>query len=171
MKKLLLTAIVVVTTLAATIPTANAAVGTGTFNVTATLTSACTVGTFSGPLSFGTVIAFVAPANPTPITSTISCTRNLTGVTALFDTTGSVTTGATTSATPTGTGVLDNGLYYTIAGAFAAPAPGLAATTASGGGADTRVFTVNGAMIAQPGTCITASCVATPQVRTLTLNY
>ena len=171
MKKLFLTVLAAVLTLAGTIPVANAAVGSNTFNVTATLTSACTVGAFSGPLAFGTVTAFAAVAAPTAITSSISCTRGLTGVTASFDTTGAVTTGGATSATPVGAGLLDNGLYYTISGAFATATAGAAATSAAIGGADTRVFTVNGAMGAQAGTCTTASCIATPQVRTLTLNY
>ena len=171
MKKFALTVLAAVSTLAATVPVAHAAVGSNTFNVTATLTSACTVGTFSGPLSFGTVIAFVAPANPTAVTSTITCTRNLTGVTAGFDTTGVVATGAGQSATPTGAGLLDNGLFYTISGAFGAATAGTAASVSAVGTGDTRTFTVNGAMGAQAGTCIGATCIATPQVRTLTLNY
>ena len=171
MKKFTLTVLAAVLTLAATIPVANAAVGTGTFNVIATLTSACTVGTFTGPLDFGTVVSFAIVAPPTAITSSISCTRGLTGVTASFDTTGAVTTGGATSATPVGAGLLSNGLYYTISGAFAGAAAGAAATSSSAGTADTRVFTVSGAMGAQAGTCTTASCIATPQVRTLTLNY
>lgn len=171
MKKHLLTAIAAVTTLAATIPAANAAVGTGTFNVNATLSSACTVGAFSGALNFGTVVAFVAPANPTAITSTISCTRTLTGVTAMFDTTGAITTGIALNVAPTGAGLLDNGLRYTISGAFGTVAAGTAATVGSAGTADTYVFTVNGAMAAQPGTATGATAAATTQVRTVTLSY
>ena len=171
MKKFALTVASAVLTLAATIPVANAAVGSNTFNVTATLTSACTVGTFSGPLAFGTVVAFVAPANPAAITSTITCTRGLVGVTAGFDTTAAVATGAGQSATPTGAGLLDNGLFYTISGAFGAATAGTAASASAAGTGDTRVFTVNGAMGAQAGTCTTGTCAATPQVRTLTLNY
>ena len=171
MKKFTLTVLAAIATLAATIPVANAAVGSNTFNVTATLSSACTVGNFSGPLAFGTVTAFAAVPAPTAITSTITCTRGLLGVTAGFDTTGVVATGAGQSATPTGAGLLDNGLYYTISGAFAAVGPGTAASVSAIGTGDTRLFSVNGAMGAQAGTCTTASCIATPQTRILTLNY
>ena len=152
-------------------PTSQAAVGSNTFNVTATLSSACTVGAFSGNLSFGTVTAFVAPANPTAITSTVTCTRTLTGITGVFDTTGAVTVGAAASATPSGTGLLNNGLEYSIDGAFGVTTAGTAATSSAIGTGDTRTFTLNGAMAAQAGTCAVGSCIATTQVRTLTLNF
>ena len=152
-------------------PTSQAAVGSNTFNVTATLSSACTVGAFSGNLSFGTVTAFVAPANPTAITSTLTCTRTLTGITGVFDTTGVVTVGSAASATPTGSGLLDNGLEYTISGAYGAETAGTAATSSTVGTGGTRTFTVNGAMAAQAGTCTSGTCAATTQVRTLTLNF
>lgn len=173
MKKFSLTVLAAVLTLAATIPVANAAVATGGFNVNASLTAICTVGSFSGDLNFGLVTAFAAPTNPTAITSTVTCTRGLTGLSAAFDTVAGVTLGSPTSTAPTGSGLLSNGLYYTISGILAAASPGAPATTTSGGGADLRTFTVNGAMVAQPGTCATSAtaCVATTQVRTLTITY
>ena len=169
MKKFALTVIAAVLTLAATIPVANAAVGTGTFNVNATLTSACTVGAFSGAVNFGTVIAFTAATAPA-VTVPISCTRNLTGVTAVFDSSAVTSTG-TAGTSPTAAGLLDNGLYYTITSNLAAATPGAAASVTAAGGADIRVFTINGAIAPQAGTCITGTCIATTQVRTLTLNY
>ena len=173
MKKFAFSVLAAVTVFAATIPVANAASATGAFNVNASLTAICTVGGFSGDLNFGLVTAFQAPQNPTAITSTVTCTRGLTGLSAAFDTVAAVTLGATPGVAPTGSGVLSNGLYYTISGALAAASPGAAASTTSGGGADLRTFTVNGAMVAQPGTCATSAtaCVATTQVRTLTITY
>ena len=152
------------------VPTAGA-VGSQTFNVTATLTSACTMGAFSGPLAFGTVTAFLAPAAPTAVTSTISCTRTLSGVTAVFDTVAGSTVGSAASATPTGSGLLSNGLEYSISGALGALGGGTAATSSTIGTADTALFTVNGAMLAQAGTCAGATCGPATQVRTVTLNF
>ena len=156
-----------ITSLINAIPDANAAVGSANFNVTATLTSACTIGGIVD-LAFGTVTAFVAPASPTT-TAAVSCTRGLTGVTAVFDTTNGTSSAAGT--TPTGAGVLDNGLQYTLSTAKGAVLGGTAATAASIGTADTFTYTITGAMAAQAGACATGSCVATPQVRTLTLNF
>ena len=173
MKKFAFSVLAAVTVFAATIPVAHAASATGGFNVNASLTAICTVGGFSADLNFGLVTAFAAPLNPTAITSTITCTRGLSGLSAAFDTVAGVTAGSVASTTPTGSGVLSNGLYYTITGTLAAASPGAAASTTSGGGADLRTFTVNGAMIAQPGTCATSAtaCPATTQARTLTITY
>jgi spore coat protein U-like protein len=156
-----------IASLLGTIRTANAAAGTANFNVTATLSSACTVGAI-GDLAFGTVTAFVAPPNATT-TAAISCTRTLAGVTAVFDTTNGTSSAAGT--TPTGAGVLDNGLNYTLSTAKGAVTSGTAATNASIGTADTFTYTITGAMAAQAGTCSSGTCVATPQARTLTLNF
>lgn len=168
LKKLVASTVVAVAMVAAMVPAANAVVGSASFNVTATLDSACTVGTI-GALTFGTVTAFVAPPSPTT-TALISCTRTLAGVTAVFDTTASTTTSAA-ATTPSGTGLLDNGLYYTLSTAKGAVTAGGVATTTAIGGADTFTYTITGAMAAQAGTCVGATCVATTQVRTLTLNY
>ena len=170
MKKLLLAVIATVSTLAATIPVANAAVGTANFNVTATLSSACTIAAI-GDLAFGTVTAFVSPTDPTT-TAAISCTRTLTGVTAVFDTTGVVTTSSAAATNPTGAGLLSNGLFYTLSTAGGGTASaGTAATNASIGTAGTISLVITGHMNAQAGTCTTGSCAATAQVRTLTLNF
>lgn len=160
----------IVSSLALMAPSSQAAVGSNTFDVTASLTSACTVGAFSGALAFGTVTAFVAPSNPSAITSSVSCTRNLTGVTAVFDTSAGVAGSSAAAASPTGDGLLSNGLRYTITGALGTAAAGTAATNASIGTADIYTFTVNGAMVAQAGTCATASCAGT-QTRTVTPNF
>ena len=168
LRKLAATTIVAIVMVVAMTPAANAVVGSANFNVTATLTSACTVGVI-GDLAFGAVTAFVAATSPTT-TAAISCTRSLAGVTAVFDTTG-VTTSSAAATTPTGAGVLDNGLYYTLSTAKGAVTAGTAATNAAIGSADTFTYTITGAMAAQAGTCIGGSCVAAPQVRTMTLNF
>ena len=169
MKKLLLAVIAATSTLAVTIPMANAAVGTGNFNVTATLSSACTIAAIPD-LAFGTVTAFVAPTSPTT-TATITCTRGLTGVTGVFDSS-AVTSSSGAGTTPTGAGLLDNGLYYTLTTAGTGiVSAGTAATLGSIGAGGTTTLVITGAMAAQAGTCTGANCIATPQVRTLTLNY
>ena len=170
LNKHLLLSLISVASLIGMVPNASA-VGTANFNVTATLTSACTMGAFSGPLAFGTVTAFVAPANPTAVTSTVSCTRTLAGVTAVFDTVAGSTVGSAAGTSPTGTGLLSNGLEYSISGSLPAFAAGTAATSSTIGTADTATFTVNGAMVAQAGTCAGASCGPATQVRTVTLNF
>ena len=165
MKKLLMSS-AMAALFGAMIPAANAAVGAASFNVTATLSSACTVGPIAD-LAFSPVTAFVAPANPTT-TALISCTRGLGGVTAVFDT----VTGTSSAAgiTPSAGGLLSNGLFYTITTVKGAVTPGGVATNAAIGSADSFTYTLTGAMSAQAGTCAVASCPAT-QVRTLTLNF
>ena len=170
LNKRLLVSLISVASLIGMVPNASA-VGSATFNVTATLTSACTMGAFTGPLAFGPVTAFVAPGTPTAVTSTISCTRTLTGVTAVFDTVGGSTFGSPASTTPSGSGLLSNGLEYTINGTLGALGGGTAATSIATGTADTATFTVNGAMAAQAGTCAGASCGPASQTRTVTLNF
>ena len=169
LKKLVASTVVAVAMVAAMVPAANAVVGSANFNVTATLTSACTVAPIAD-LAFGTVTAFVAPANVTT-SAVITCTRTLTGITAVFDTT-VATTSSLALTNPTGAGLLSNGLYYTLttAGGGTASA-GTAATTTSIGTGGTFTYTITGAMAAQAGTCVGASCTATAQVRTMTLNF
>lgn len=166
MKKLLMSA-AIAAMFGAMIPAAQAAVGSAGFNVTATLTPACTVGAI-GNLAFGAVTAFVAPVAPTT-TAFISCTRTLGGVTAVFDT----VTGTSTalSATPSAGGLLSNGLFYTITTAKGAVTSGAAATNALIGGADTFTYTLTGGMLAQPGTCAGPGACAGTDARTLTLSF
>lgn len=157
MKKLFLTVITAATTLGATIPLANAAPTSSTFAVTATLTSACTIGTFSGGVAFGTVQAFIAPSSPTSATAIVRCTRGFAAPAMSFDASPSEGTGSsiTTGATPTGAGVLPNGLYYTLSASYAARQNGTAPTTSglnSTRDADENVVTVTGTMPAQAGT-------------------
>ncbi len=70
------------------VPAAQAATsGPHNFNVTVTLTSACTLPVAITPLAFGTYTAFQGGVlNATPTAATFSCTRGLTGITANFDT-------------------------------------------------------------------------------------
>lgn len=158
--------------LASLSPTSQAAVGSNTFQVTATLSSACTVAAFSGAsLAFGTVTAFVAPPAPTAITSAISCTRTLTGVTAIFDTSAGVASSSAAGTSPTGDGLLSNNLRYTLTSTLVAGTAGTVATNASVGTADAYTFTVNAAMAAQAGSCTTGSCAGGTQTRTVTLNF
>lgn len=168
LNKLLASTVAAVAMVAAMVPAANAAVGTANFNVTATLTSACTVGVI-GDLAFGAVTAFVAPANATT-TALISCTRTLAGVTAVFDTAAGTKGSSAAATTPTGDGVLSNGLSYTLSTAKGAVTAGTAADNTSIGTADTFTYTITGAMAAQAGTCAVASCAGT-QLRTMTLNF
>ena len=172
MKKLFLTVITAATTLGATIPLANAAAATSTFAVTATLTSFCTISTFSGSgVAFGAVQAFTAPSNASA-TATVKCTRSFAAPTMAFDTTptgGGTGSSSATSATPTGAGVLPNGLYYTLGAAFGSTVSGIAPTTGglNAQDSDDRVVTVTGVMPAQAGT---STGVAT-HTRTMTITF
>lgn len=172
MKKLTLTFIAAVSTLAATVPVANAATANATFAVSATLTSYCTISSFSaGGVAFGAVQAFTAPSNATA-TSTVKCTRGLAAPTMAFDaapTGGGTGSSSATSATPTGAGVLPNGLYYTLGAALGTVTSGVAPTTAglNAQDSDDRVLTVTGAMGAQAG----ANTGATSHVRTMTITF
>ena len=168
MKKLLMSA-AMAAMFGAMIPAASAAVGTANFNVTATLNSICTVGAI-GDLAFGTFDAFTAPAAAST-TATITCTSGITpSVTAVFDTAAGTKGSSAAAAAPTGDGLLSNGLQYTLSTVKGAVTAGTAATNASIGTADTLVYTINGAIAAQPGTCAAASCAGT-QTRTITLNF
>ena len=151
MKKFAFTVLAAATTFAATIPVAHAQSTASTFAVTATLTSRCIIGTFSGTgVAFGAVTAFVAPTNATT-TATIRCTRGIANPTMIFDTTNGTTTAVGTA--PTGAGVLPNGLRYTLSAALGTPTPGIAPTAASLNAQDSTdtVVTVTGAMEAQAG--------------------
>jgi len=180
MKKLFAAALIGCASVVVLVPAANAAT-TATFTVSATLTSACTIGAFSGPLAFGAVTAFVAPGNQSN-TATVKCTRSLAAPTAAFDnapTSGAgggggngTGYGAATSTTPAGGGVLPNGLYYSLSGAFGAVTTGNApnATTGlDGQDSDDRVLTVTGTMPAQAGTDTVTP--AASHVRTLTISF
>lgn len=171
MKKLLALG-AIASALAVMAPTAQAATASSTFAVSATLTSACKIGAFSaGGVAFGAVTAFVAPANATA-TALVSCTRGFAAPTMNFDAApvgGGSGSSSAASATPTGAGVLPNGLYYTLGAALGATTAGVAPTTAglNAQDADDRTVTVTGAMVAQAGS--TAGAVT--HTRTLTINF
>lgn len=138
------------------------------FNVTVTLTSACTLGTIS-PLAFGLYTAFQTSPNTASTTAVLSCTRGFGGsVTAIFDDNGTTTDSSAAGATPTGSGVVA-GLNYTLSTSVSAPSPGNAASTSSIGTADTITYTINGSMPAdQAGTSSTG---LQTQARTFTITY
>ncbi len=170
MKKLLLAITAALAFMFATAPV-QAAVVSGNFNVTVTLTSVCTMAAI-GDLAFGTYAAFQGTAQTaTNTTATLTCTRGVTGVTAAFDTTAGIgATGAAAATDAVGAGVI-SGLQYDITATANAPTAGTAATASSIGTADTRTYTISGTMAAlQAGTCATASCPST-QLRTLTVTY
>jgi hypothetical protein len=87
----------------------------GNFNVTVSLASKCRMSTSAPVLGFGTYTAFTTtdvPANAVDIT--FECTRNFAAVpTVSFDGATATATSGATSATVSGTGVVD-GLYYTM---------------------------------------------------------
>jgi spore coat protein U-like protein len=172
MKKLLFAAVVSASVFSATIPSATAA-GVANFNVTATLTSACKF-TSTGTLAFGAVTAFGALVNATPMNIVFECTRGLTGITADFDDDAGATktTDNTDTANPAGTGLLSNGLYYTISTSGGGTAGAGTPADGSGIGAGGALtFLVNGTIPSQAGTCTTGTCAGGTQARTLTLNY
>jgi len=166
MKKLLVPAIAALLSFIA--PASQAQTVSGNFNVTVTLTSVCTMAAI-GDLAFGTYTAFQAGVQTaTPTTATLSCTRGLTGVTANFDTAAPGSTAAAAAATAVGAGVIQ-GLQYDITATPGAVTAGAAATASSIGGADTRPYTIAGTMPANQAGDPTQN--ASPQVRTLTVNY
>lgn len=166
MKKILTLGFASLASLAAVLPSAQAASVNGNFNVTVTLTSVCTMGTISD-LAFGAYTAFQGTAKTaTPTTATLSCTRGLTGVTANFDT-GTDASSAAAATNASGAGVV-GGLNYTITATAGAVTPGTAATTSLIGTADTRPYTIAGNM---PANQAGDSTKPTTQARVLTVNY
>jgi hypothetical protein len=172
MKKLMFAIAAVFAAQGAMIPAASAA-GSASFNVTSTLNSACTVGAIAD-LAFGNYTAFTA--GPTGSTSAlITCTRDLAGVTAVFDT-GADKTATAAGDTPGAAGVMSGAgavtsLQYTLTTSKGAVSGGAIATTGSIGGGDTYTLTINGKITDnQAGACTGASC-SVSQSRTLTMNY
>jgi len=148
-------------------PVAQAQTVSGNFNVTVTLTSACTVGAI-GDLAFGTYTAFGAAINATPVTANFSCTRGLTGITANFDSTAPDSTAAAASTNAVGAGVIQ-GLQYDITATPQTVTAGTAATASSIGTADTVPFQITGTIAANQAGDPTQN--ASPQLRTLTINF
>lgn len=149
MKKLLISAIAAVATLAAIIPVAQATTTTGNFDVVINLTSACQITTAPGNITFNYTSLQGTAATPTS-SYAVTCTN-------LLPYTMSVS----------GASVTDDAvnLAYDLT---------LSATVGVGSGAS-QPYTVNGNMAAgQAGTCATASCtntLATNKTKTLTITY
>ena len=163
-----LSAIFAVAVFASLAPGAQAATATGNFNVTVTLTSQCTMAAI-GDLAFGTYTAFQGGALvATPTSATLTCSRGLAGVTANFDTAAPGSTAAAAAANAVGAGVVQ-GLQYTILATAGAVVAGTAATAGSIGTADSRPYSISGNMPASQAGDPTQN--ASPQVRTLTVNY
>ena len=180
MKKFAFTVLAAATTFAATIPVAHAQSTSSVFAVSATLTPLCIIGAFSGGgVAFGTVTAFqtnnaIATATAT---ATIRCTRGIAIPTLVFDSApGGGGTGSTSAAgaSPTGAGVLPNGLFYTLSAAYAAPttgSTGVAPTTAGVNAQDStdRAVTVSGILPSgQAGANVTGP---STHNRTMTVSF
>jgi Spore Coat Protein U domain len=165
MKKLLASTIAVALLAMSVSAVQAATLGPATFNVTASLSAACSITSVGTPtIAFGTYTAFQATALNATSPITIQCTRSLAAPTFAFD-------GAT------GYGVLA-GLNYNVTAASAITTVGTAATAVAGGigTADVRTITLTGSMAAgQAGTCAGATataCAATQTaVRTITITY
>lgn len=167
-RKTLLSCIAAVVLCASMTSGAQAAQATGNFNVTVTLTSVCTMAAI-GDLAFGTYTAFqVGAKTATPTTATLTCTRGLTGVTANFDTAAPGSTAAAAATNAVGAGVIQ-GLQYDILATAGAVTAGTAATASTIGTGDTRAYSITGNMPANQAGDPTQN--ATPQVRTLMVNY
>ena len=163
-----LSAIFAVAVFASLAPGAQAAKATGIFNVTVTLTSVCTMAAI-GDLAFGTYTAFQGGALvATPTSATLTCSRGRAGVTANFDPAAPGSTAAAAAANAVGAGVVQ-GLQYTILATAGAVVAGTAATAGSIGTADSRPYSISGNMPASQAGDPTQN--ASPQVRTLTVNY
>lgn len=155
---------------------ASAATVGDSFDVSVTLTSACSVTTAAADIAM-TYTAFALAASTGSASTTFSCTRGLTP-TFQFDTTAA---GATSSAadgtvgnTITSEGVL-KGLLYTLSATVPAKSAGTAASAGAGGTggsigtADTYSLTINAAIPAgQAGSGTTG---AANQARTLIISY
>jgi spore coat protein U-like protein len=153
---------------AALVPTAQAATVAGTFDVTVTLTSVCTMAAVT-PLAFGTYTAFQGTAQTaTNTTATLTCTRGLTGVTAKFDTAAPGSTAAAAATNAVGAGVIQ-GLQYDITATPGAVVAGNAATASFIGTADSRPYTISGSMPSGQAGDPTQN--SSPQARTLTITY
>ena len=142
------------------------------FDVTVTLTPICTATSFApAALAFGAYTAFGAAVVATPISSTLTCTRGLTGMTAAFDTVGGDRTTASASTNATAEGVVA-GLRYTMAATRSTTTTGTPASTAIIGSADVFAYQITGNMeLGQAGTCAGPAACSGTQSRQLTITY
>jgi len=172
MKKILFSAIAVVSLMAALIPaSARAAATSSSFNVSVTLAAQCqATNSGSQTVDFGTYTAFGA-AKTAAVSLTFNCTRGLATPTFTFD---------TANGNVNGDGVLA-GLNYSLSTTTTPTTvtTGTAATAGSPGTAAVRTVTISGTMAtSQAGQCSTASSVAAAcdssavsHVRTLLVAY
>ena len=143
--------------------------GPHNFDVTVTLTAACTLPAAITPLAFGTYTAFQGAALvATPTTATFSCTRGLTGITANFDSAAPDSTADPAATNAVGAGVIQ-GLQYDILATPQAVVAGTAATASTIGTADTVPFQITGNMPANQAGDPTQN--VSPQTRQLTINF
>jgi len=174
MKRFLVFGVAAIVSLS-TVPVAQSATTvSGNFNVTASLTSVCTMAAV-GDLAFGSYTALQTSAvTATPVTATLTCTRGMAagGITASFDTNAGVgATAAAAAANAVGAGVIA-GLQYDITATPGTVSAGTEATASSIGTADTRPYTITGTMPAgQAGSCTGSTCTGVTQQRTLTITY
>lgn len=163
--------------IAAYAPSASAiGTATKTFTVDATLVPTCTMTAFSGNINFGTYTADSAAVTPAAITSTVTCSRGLTGMTFQLDDNGTTqTSGAAHATTVAAEGLMaGNNLRYTLAATMTAFAGSSAATGGSGGSVgagQSATVSIAGTLPQQWGNCAAASCAGTQQIRTVTVNY
>jgi len=151
MKKLA-TAVIVVSALFSSIPTAQAVniTPSPTFNVTATLTAACTAGLIPD-LAFGNYVAFGGALTKTSI-FTVSCTKGLAAPTYAYDVNNGVVAG----------------LNYTLTAPTQTVVLGTAATPGVGGTPDVYTVTIQGDIAGGQAGDSTAP---TLDIRTLTVTY
>lgn len=170
MKKLLVSALAAVGLMAGSMGALQAATAVSpAFNVTVTLTSACTI-TTPATVAF-TYTALGAAANAAGGGFSVTCTNTLPKAVTFTGALGGGTQGATTA---TGTFTATNLNYILgISGAAGAAVAGAGSSTvaAAGTGAVENYF-VNGTMAAgQAGTCATATCLGTVTGTTLTVTF
>lgn len=164
MRNVLLKSLLAATSLAMTVPVAQSATTSNTFNVSVTLTSMCeATNSGSTTVAFGTYTAFQQSAlSATGVSLTFRCTRGFAPTGMAFD---------TVNGTAAGVGVL-GGLQYALTAATPVTTNGTAASATSIGTGDTVTYGISGSMPAdQAGACSTSSCTPTAQQRTLIVTF
>ncbi len=167
MRKLVLKALATVFVLTSITPALQAATTTNNFNVTVTLTSQCQVtNNATQTVAFGTYVAFQTGVQPaSTATLNFRCTRGYSPVSTAFDVVNAP------DSTAAGIGVIQ-GLQYTLTSTPVASVAGTPASSSTIGTGDIRGYTIGGSMPAdQAGTCATASCGPTTQVRALIVTF
>jgi hypothetical protein len=174
MKKLLLVAAATASMMTLIVPGANAQ-AVANFTVSADLTSACRIkaGNNNQTINVGAYTAFQAGTPSAAVNIDFECTRTLAGITGVFDDDAGTQTTSTAAATqPSGSGVLSNGLNYTLATVASTPVAGNAADAAGIGTPMERRFAVTATIPSgQAGTCNGVAVCTGTQARTLTLNF